>query len=38
VEPGFLGDLVAVEGDPLTDVTVLERVVGVVKAGKMVGR
>jgi imidazolonepropionase-like amidohydrolase len=38
IEPGFVGDLVAVEGDPLSDVRVLETVAGVVKAGKVVGR
>jgi len=38
VEPGFAADLVAVDGDPLADVTVLERVVGVVKAGRVAGR
>ncbi|MEW5686601.1 MAG: amidohydrolase family protein [Pseudomonadota bacterium] len=36
VAPGFAADLVAVEGDPLIDVTVLERVRGVVKAGRPV--
>ena len=35
VAPGFAGDLVAVEGDPLANVTVLETVAGVVKAGKV---
>lgn len=35
--PGFAADLIAVEGDPLSDVTVLERVTGVIKAGKRVG-
>lgn len=38
VAPGFSADLIAVEGDPLADVTVLERVVAVVKAGRPVGR
>jgi len=38
VAPGFAGDLVAVEGDPLADVRVLEQVAGVVKGGKVVGR
>jgi imidazolonepropionase-like amidohydrolase len=38
VAPGFAGDLVAVEGDPLSDVRVLEQVAGVVKGGKVVGR
>ncbi|HEY0647842.1 metal-dependent hydrolase family protein [Phenylobacterium sp.] len=34
--PGFAADLVAVEGDPLVDVSVLERVAGVMKAGRVV--
>ncbi len=36
--PGFAGDLVAVSGDPLADVSALTRVQGVVKAGRLVGR
>ena len=32
--PGFAADLMAVDGDPLTDVTVLERPVYVMKAGQ----
>jgi imidazolonepropionase-like amidohydrolase len=36
VSPGAWGDLVAVRGDPLKDVTALERVDGVIKAGKLV--
>ncbi len=31
--PGHFADMVAVEGDPLKDVTVLERVKGVIKGG-----
>jgi imidazolonepropionase-like amidohydrolase len=31
--PGRFGDLIAVEGDPLADITVLEKVVVVVKGG-----
>jgi imidazolonepropionase-like amidohydrolase len=31
--PGRYGDLVAVRGDPLTDITLLERVAVVVKGG-----
>lgn len=34
--PGAWGDLVAVKGDPLTDVRVLEKVEGVVKEGTLV--
>ncbi len=33
--PGAWADLIAVEGDPLADVTVLQRVVAVVKAGEL---
>jgi imidazolonepropionase-like amidohydrolase len=36
VEPGRYGDLVAVRGDPLRDVTVLEHVDAVVKGGRLV--
>lgn len=36
VSPGAWGDLVAVRGDPLNDVTALERVHGVIKEGKLV--
>ena len=36
VEAGRLGDLIAVKGDPLADVTVLESVVAVVKGGEPV--
>jgi imidazolonepropionase-like amidohydrolase len=35
IEPGFYADLIAVEGDPLADVTVLERVRVVVKGGRI---
>jgi imidazolonepropionase-like amidohydrolase len=34
--PGAFGDLVAVKGDPLTDIRVLEHVDGVIKEGKIV--
>ncbi|MFN4178180.1 amidohydrolase family protein [Phenylobacterium sp.] len=34
--PGFHADLVAVEGDPLTDVATLTHVTGVMKAGRVV--
>ena len=36
VAPGAWGDLVAVRGDPLKDVTTLEHVAGVIKAGKLI--
>jgi imidazolonepropionase-like amidohydrolase len=36
IEPGRYGDLVAVRGDPLRDVTVLEHVDAVVKGGRLV--
>lgn len=36
IEPGHFADLVAVEGDPLQDVTVLERVKVVMKGGEVV--
>jgi len=34
--PGAYGDLVAVKGDPLTDIRVLEHVEGVIKGGQIV--
>jgi imidazolonepropionase-like amidohydrolase len=34
--PGRYGDLVAVKGDPLVDITLLERPVAVVKGGEIV--
>jgi imidazolonepropionase-like amidohydrolase len=36
VAPGAWGDLIAVKGDPLTNISVLEQVDGVVKGGKVV--
>ncbi|HUE78899.1 MAG TPA: amidohydrolase family protein [Sphingomicrobium sp.] len=36
LRPGTWGDLVAVRGDPLKDVTELEHVDGVIKAGKVI--
>ncbi|MDX2000279.1 MAG: amidohydrolase family protein [Thermoanaerobaculia bacterium] len=36
--PGLLGDLIAVPGNPLDDVTVLERVTVVVQGGRVVKR
>jgi len=36
IAPGAWGDLVAVRGDPLADITVLERVEGVIKGGVLV--
>ena len=34
--PGAYGDLIAVKGDPLTDIRALEHVEGVIKEGKLV--
>ena len=34
--PGAWGDLIAVDGDPLSDIRVLERATGVIKGGKIV--
>jgi imidazolonepropionase-like amidohydrolase len=36
VSPGHFGDLIAVKGDPLKDITVLERVAHVMKGGLVV--
>jgi len=36
IAPGAFGDLIAVKGDPLTDIRVLEHVDGVIKEGKIV--
>jgi imidazolonepropionase-like amidohydrolase len=38
VAPGYLADLVAVPGNPLEDITVVERVSFVMKGGAVVGR
>jgi imidazolonepropionase-like amidohydrolase len=36
LSPGAWGDLIAVKGDPLTDIRTLEHVEGVIKEGKLV--
>ncbi len=36
IAPGYEADLIAVDGDPLQDITALERVVFVMKSGKVV--
>jgi imidazolonepropionase-like amidohydrolase len=36
IAPGYLADMIAVEGNPLTDITLLERVAAVVKGGTSV--
>ncbi len=36
LEPGKYGDLVIIDGDPLTDSTALLNVVGTIKEGKVV--
>jgi len=38
IEPGKLDDVVAVDGDPLADITELERVKFVMKDGAVVKR
>jgi imidazolonepropionase-like amidohydrolase len=36
IAPGFDADLIAVDGDPSTDITALRRVVFVMQAGKVI--
>jgi imidazolonepropionase-like amidohydrolase len=36
IAPGLYGDIIAVRGDPLRDVTLLEHVDSVVKGGELV--
>ena len=36
LRPGAWGDLIAVRRDPLADITVLEKVEGVIKSGELV--
>jgi len=35
LEPGKFADIVAVDGDPLADITVMEKVVFVMKGGEV---
>jgi len=35
LEPGKFADVVAVDGDPLSDITVMEKVVFVMKGGEV---
>jgi imidazolonepropionase-like amidohydrolase len=35
IEPGKFADIVAVDGDPLSDITVMEKVVFVMKGGEV---
>jgi imidazolonepropionase-like amidohydrolase len=35
VAPGYFADVIAVEGDPLEDISVLENVVFVMKGGRV---
>ncbi len=35
MEPGKFADIVAVDGDPLADITVMEKVVFVMKGGEV---
>ena len=37
IEAGKLADIIAVDGDPLADITVLERVDAVIKDGRLIG-
>ena len=36
VAPGYFADMIAVKGDPLQDITELERVIFVMKGGEVV--
>jgi imidazolonepropionase-like amidohydrolase len=35
IEPGKCADIVAVDGDPLSDITVMEKVIFVMKGGEV---
>jgi imidazolonepropionase-like amidohydrolase len=36
IQPGMFADLIAVEGDPLTDINLLQHVIFVMKGGTVV--
>jgi imidazolonepropionase-like amidohydrolase len=36
IQPGMFADLIAVEGDPLTDISLLQHVIFVMKGGTVV--
>ena len=38
IAPGRFADIIAVDGDPLSDITELERVKFVMKGGEVVGK
>jgi imidazolonepropionase-like amidohydrolase len=38
ITPGKFADLVAIDGDPLTDIERMRHVAGVIKQGQLVGK